>query len=154
VSDDILSIVPTDPWWQPDEAAGQRAEEAVRRLVPTLDGYVEPEFETTWSELVQTVDCGENLSRITCSHCAGELDVEWFRDLGNDGDGELTTLDVVVPCCSAATTLDALEYDWQCAFARFEIAVWNPSRPNFDAVDLAAVAQALGHAVTQVRAHI
>ena len=152
MSDDILSVVPTDPRWQPDEAAGQRAEEVVRGLVATLDGYVEPEFETTWSELVQTVDCGANLSRITCPHCAGELDVDWFRDLGNDG--ELTTLDVVVPCCSTATTLDTLAYDWPCAFARFEIAVWNPSRQDFDEVDLAAVAQALGHPVTQVRAHV
>ena len=49
---------------------------------------------------------------------------------------------------------DDVEFDWPCAFARFEIAVWNPSCPDFGDLELAAVAAALRHPVTQVRAHL
>ena len=49
---------------------------------------------------------------------------------------------------------DDVDFDWPCAFARFEIAVRNPSRPDFGDVELAAVAAALRHPVTQVRAHL
>ncbi|XUL90522.1 hypothetical protein ACQ86D_31050 [Streptomyces galilaeus] len=62
---------------------------------------------------------------------------------------------MTAPCCSAATSLDALDYDWPCGFARFEIAVWNPGRLiRFGDDELSAVAEALGHPVRQIRAHI
>ncbi|MEV5348023.1 hypothetical protein ACIG54_35730 [Streptomyces achromogenes] len=32
------------------------------------------------------------------------------------------------PFCVATTSLDALDYDWPCDFARFESAIWNPGR--------------------------
>lgn len=60
----------------------------------------------------------------------------------------------MTPCCAGATTLDALRYEWPCGFARFEIAVWNPERLWFDDAELASVADALGHPVKQVRAHV
>ncbi|WP_181387329.1 hypothetical protein [Streptomyces sp. Act143] len=59
-----------------------------------------------------------------------------------------------VPCCGAATTLDRLDYDWPCGFARFEIAVRNPETGGLSEEQLASVAQALGHPVRQIQAHI
>lgn len=64
------------------------------------------------------------------------------------------TLAVTVPCCGAATPLDVLDCHWPCGFARFEIAIWNPERTWFDGDDLTAIADALGHPVKQIRAHI
>ncbi|WP_158079535.1 hypothetical protein [Actinomadura sp. CNU-125] len=52
------------------------------------------------------------------------------------------------------TSLDALEFDWSCGFARFEIAVWNPERIWFGEEEMAALAKALGRSVRQIRAHI
>ncbi|WP_030677653.1 hypothetical protein [Streptomyces cellulosae] len=51
-------------------------------------------------------------------------------------------------------SLDALDYDWPCGFARFEIAIWNPERAWFSDEELTAIGHALGHPVQQVRAHI
>ncbi|MBI4940957.1 MAG: hypothetical protein HY830_09435 [Actinobacteria bacterium] len=160
MSDDVLSVVPSDPCWQPDRATGQRVAELVTSL--TLVDGDGGWCEVTWHDDVALVDCGGNLERIGCLGCGRQLDGEWWRDLIEErhtsGSG-LADLAVVVPCCGAATTLDALEYDWPVAFARFEIAVWNPSR-TFDPGDgrldddaAAAVERALGHPIRQVRAH-
>jgi hypothetical protein len=61
---------------------------------------------------------------------------------------------MVVPCCGVATSQDALDYDWPCGFARFEIAVWNPERASFSDEELTAIGNTLGHPVRHIRAHI
>ncbi|MFF4653051.1 hypothetical protein [Streptomyces sp. NPDC001380] len=155
MSDDVLSVIPTDPWWQPDRAAAERTAALVADLAFGLPGDMEAEIDTTWYEAPTVVDCGANLERIGCPRCTAPIDTEWWADLleSHSGDG-FPTLAVEVPCCGAATSLDALDYDWPCGFARFEIAVWNPERDWFSNEDLAAVAGTLGHPVKQVRAHI
>ncbi|MGW2304557.1 hypothetical protein [Streptomyces sp. NPDC001809] len=67
---------------------------------------------------------------------------------------KFTNLEIEPPCCGGSTTLDALDYDWPCGLARFEIAVWNPARPWFSEDELTALAARLGHPVRQIRAHI
>ncbi|MFC9815536.1 hypothetical protein ACFVJM_26070 [Streptomyces virginiae] len=94
MSDDVLSIIPTDAGWQPDRAAADRALVLVERLTPGVVDGVDVEIDMTWHDAVTAVD------------------------------------------------------------ARFEIAVWNPERLWFDDAELAAVAEALGHAVRQVRARL
>ncbi|WP_406330003.1 hypothetical protein [Streptomyces sp. NBC_00203] len=158
MSDDILSVIPTDPRWQPDQAAAERAVAVVEGLVTeTLNG-IEDDLEVTWHERVAVVDCGQNLERIGCPECGPSLDTEWWRDLVEAHDDGFATLVVDVPCCGAGTSLDALDYDWPCGFARFEIAIWNPGRGRFADEELAALAGALagalGHPVRQVWAHI
>lgn len=160
VSDDVLCVVPSDPHWQPDPATGQRTADLVRSL--TLVDGDGGWCEVDWHDDVALVDCGGNLERISCPSCGRQLDDEWWRDLLEErhtsGSG-LADLAVVVPCCGAPTTLDALQYDWPVAFARFEIAVWNPSRTidpgdgRLDGGAVAAVERALGHPIRQVRAH-
>ncbi|MGW4890880.1 hypothetical protein ACWEQL_01220 [Kitasatospora sp. NPDC004240] len=155
MSDDVLSVIPTDPRWQPDRAVADRVVALVAELVPEDTGGVEPEIEVGWHDAVTVVDCGDNLERIGCPLCGASIDTGWWADLVEEHceDG-FATLDVTAPCCGGATTLDALDFAWPCGFARFEIAVWNPERPWFDDEDLAALAEALGHPVRQIRAHI
>jgi hypothetical protein len=155
VSDDVLSVIPTDPVWQPERAVGERVAALAEKLAPGLPDGVEVEIDVDWYDAIVAVDCGENLERIRCPHCRGCIDREWYADLleAHAEDG-FATLDVTVPCCGAATSLDALDYDWPCGFARFEIAVWNPERDWFGDEDLAAFADVLGHPVRQIRAHI
>ena len=155
VSEDVLSIIPTDPAWQPDRSAGERAAALAADLAPGLPGGVDVAIDTTWHEALTVVDCGANLERIGCPHCGTEIDTEWWNDL-IEAHSEIAfaTLAVKVPCCDAATSVDALDYDWPCGFARFEIAVWNPARDWFSDEDLATIADALGHPVRQIRAHI
>ncbi|MET7383392.1 hypothetical protein ABZT08_32165 [Streptomyces sp. NPDC005526] len=83
------------------------------------------------------------------------VETRWWADLpGAHCDDGFATLAVVVACCGAATSLDALEYDWPCGFARFGIAIWNPEHAWFSDEEMTAIGNALGHPVQQVRAHI
>ncbi len=154
MSDDVPSVIPTDPNWQPEPAAGARAAALMETLVPGAPGAVEVDIDVTWQDMLAFVDCGQNLERIGCPHCGNEIDIEWWGGLMDAHEEGFATLAVTVPCCGTATTLDVLEYDWPCGFARFEIAVWNPERIWFTDEELTALAEALGHSVRQVRAHI
>ncbi|MFI5795339.1 hypothetical protein [Streptomyces sp. NPDC051677] len=155
MSDNVLSVIPTDPHWQPDQAAADRTAALVARLVPEDDSGFDSEIDVDWYDAVMAVDCGENLVRIGCPQCGATISDEWYQDLLEaHGDDGFVGLAVKVPCCGAAETLDALEYDGPCGFARFEIAVWNPDREPFDDGELIALGAALGHPVRQVLARI
>jgi hypothetical protein len=155
MSDDVLSIIPTDPQWQPDRAAAERAAALAADLAPSRAGGVEVEIDVTWHDTVTVVDCGGNLERIGCPHCGATIDPEWWADqLGNRYENGFANLAVEVPCCGVATSLDVLEHHWPCGFARFEIAIRNPARDWFSDEEPATIADALRHPVTQVAAHI
>ncbi|MFJ9771450.1 hypothetical protein ACIRVF_09410 [Kitasatospora sp. NPDC101157] len=152
MSDDVLSVIPTDPSWQPEPVAAARARAVLAEL---LGEDEDAELEVTWHERTAAVDCGENLERIGCPHCGGSITLGWWGALLEEhAEDGFATLAVTAPCCGAATTLDALEYDWPCGFARFELEVWNPAQPWFTEAQLAAVGAALGHPVRQIRAHL
>ncbi|MEU3727774.1 hypothetical protein [Streptomyces sp. NPDC031705] len=155
MSDDVLSIIPTDPRWQPERDAVDRVLSLINELAPGVVDGADGEVDVTWHDVVTAVDCGGNLERIGCPLCQASIDREWWGDLldAHCDDG-FATLAVEVPCCGGATTLDVLHYDWPCGFARFEIALWNPGRPCFGEDELAALADGLGHPVKQVRARV
>jgi hypothetical protein len=105
MSDDVLSVIPTDPYWQPDPAAGARAAAIVESLAPGAPMAVEVDIDVTWHDAPALVGCGQNLERIRCPLCGAEIDTGWWGDLMDvhDEDG-FTTLAVEVPCCAAATS--------------------------------------------------
>ncbi|MER5312068.1 hypothetical protein ABT034_30260 [Streptomyces sp. NPDC002773] len=148
MSDDILSIIPNDPRWQPDRDAVDRVIALVEELTPGAADGVDVEIDATWHDVVTAVDCGENLERIGCPLCQAAIDTEGRGDLleAHCDDGFIT-LAVEVPCCGGSTTLDVLDHDWPCGFARFEIAIWNPERLWFSEDELTALADRLGHPV-------
>jgi hypothetical protein len=162
MSEDVLSVIPTDPHWQPGRAAGERAAALVTRLssdlqapADGLDADVDPRIDVDWYATPTVVDRGGNLERTGCPHCGAPIDREWYADLVERHADGFPTLAVTVPCRAGATSLDALDYDWPCGFARFESAVWNPGRVLwFGDDELSAVAEARGHPVRQIRAHI
>ncbi|MFE2165417.1 hypothetical protein ACFXB3_10130 [Streptomyces sp. NPDC059447] len=155
MSEDVLSIIPSDPQWQPDHDAVDHVIALVEELTPGVADGVDVEIDVTWHDVVTAVDCGGNLERIGCPLCQATIDKEWWGDLleAHCDDG-FNTLAIEVPCCGGSTTLDVLDYDWPCGFARFEIAIWNPERLWFSEGELTALADRLGHPVKQIRAHI
>jgi hypothetical protein len=115
----------------------------------------EGELHVDWHGKITVVDCGENLSRITCPLCRASIGLEWYADLLEDNDcAGFDDLAVTVPCCGGATTLDALGYDWPSGYARFEVAMWNAFWGPLPEETLARLGEALGHPVRQVLAHI
>ncbi|MFF2194302.1 hypothetical protein [Streptomyces sp. NPDC058157] len=155
MSEDVLSIIPSDPWWQPDRDAVDHVIALVEELAPGVADGVDMEIDVTWHHVVTAVDCGGNLERIGCPLCRAAIGKEWWGGLleARCEDG-FSTLAIEVPCCGGTTTLDVLDYDWPCGFARFEIAVWNPERLWFSEDELTALADRMGHPVKQIRAHI
>lgn len=155
MSDDVLSVIPTDPRWRPDRDAAERAAALVASLEPGDPDGADIEIEVSRYDTITPVECGGNLVAIGCPLCGGPVDTAWWSAvLDAHRDEGFVTLSVDVPCCGGATVLDELRYDWPCGFARFEIAVWNPRRAWFGDDELAAVGEALGHPVRQIRAHI
>lgn len=162
MSESVLSVIPTDPHWQPAPDPGKRAAALVLELVSGFpdDPHADPdavELDLDWHEAITAVDCGSNLVNIRCPHCDGSIDPEWYRDLldayEDQGHG-LPILGITTPCCTTDTSLDRLDYDRPCGFARFEIAAWNPQRILLTPEELTAVARLLGHPVRQILARI
>ncbi|MFF5494883.1 hypothetical protein [Streptomyces aquilus] len=154
MSDNVLSVIPVDPHWQPEHPAAERAVALVTALTGGLGADTDVEVDVDWYDDPTVVDGAQNLERIGCPNCRAAIDRAWWEDLMEAHEDGFPTLDVTVPCCGAATTLDRLDYDGPCGFARFEIAVWNPETGGLSEEQLASVAQALGHPVRQIRAHI
>ncbi|MFI0464812.1 hypothetical protein ACH347_12085 [Saccharopolyspora sp. 5N102] len=155
MSEDVLSVIPADPRWQPDRAAADRAAAVAARLAPGTAGGASVEIRVTWHDEMTAIDCGDNLERIGCPRCGASIDLAWWSGLLEVLRGAgFETLAVQVPCCRAEASLDELDFDWPCGFARFEIAIWNPERIWFDEAELAALAAALGHPVRQIRARL
>lgn len=150
----MLSVIPTDPRWQPSREAGERMAAILRKLVEE-SGEQQDEFEVVWHERIAAIDCGENLERITCPLCRGSIELEWYADLLEDNDCEgFDDLTVTVPCCGGRTTLDALHYYWPSGFARFEVAVWNALWEPLPEETMDSLEAALGHPVRQILAHL
>lgn len=157
MSANILSVIPTDPRWQPEPEQADRARQLLAAIAPADPGRLDWELRVEWHTTITVVDSGECLESITCPVCTAAIDIEWWGDLlekhYDEGFEDLMT---TVPCCGARTSLDELHYDWPCGFARFELALWNPGlgRDLLTNQELSAIAQALGHPVRQIYAHI
>ncbi|WP_172385367.1 hypothetical protein [Streptomyces sp. MNP-20] len=153
MSDGKLSVVPSNPHWQPDRDAADRAAAVVRSFALGGRDTVKP--EVSWHDTAVFVDCGANLEKIECPRCEAPLDIGWWADqMGTHGESGFADLMVTVPCCGAHTSLNDLNYDWPCGFAQFEITVRNPQRDWFNDREIALVAEALGQPVRQVKAHV
>lgn len=155
MSDDVLSVIPTDPQWQPTREAGEQAAAIASRLASREEDDLDVEIDVKWHETITVVDCGQNLERIVCGRCHAEIDTDWWGDLLEERfETGFDDLVVRLPCCGAESSLNDLDYDWPCGFAKFEIAIWNPGLNWFADEELTVLAETLGHPVRQIRAHI
>ncbi|OLZ69502.1 hypothetical protein AV521_18510 [Streptomyces sp. IMTB 2501] len=76
MSDNVLSVIPTDPCWQPGHDAAVNAVHALRAVTPEEDGT-----RAEWTETMMFVACGSNFERLFCPECDAVLDQMWWRDL-------------------------------------------------------------------------
>src|ERR1043165_8573352 len=123
MSDDYLHIIPEDPNFVPDPAAGRRALELLREMAPAAD-----ETGTTQTPGVKFVDPGENLERISCPPCGATVPTDlWVQMMEAAAAIGFQALSVQLPCCSVHTSLNDLNYDWPAGFARFRLWARNAS---------------------------
>ncbi|WP_435154369.1 hypothetical protein [Amycolatopsis sacchari] len=148
MSENLLHVVPTDPFWRPSADVADRAAAVVARLV-AADSVVTVEFHRA----AAFIHSGSNLERVECPHCGANLE-RWADLMPDDYDDGFDDLAVRLPCCGADTSLDTLRFDWPCAFGCIDIAARNPGRSWLTDDELATIADALGHRVRQVMQHI
>ncbi|WP_234021048.1 Tox-REase-5 domain-containing protein [Streptomyces sp. Tu 6176] len=147
LSDDVLSVFPTDPQWQPSQEAAKRAVKTLELLAPGHDGV-----KATWHDKIMFIDCGSRFDQVSCPRCSSVLDRTWLGDQISKSR-ETGLLDVISPCCGVELSLNDLIYRDPCGLARFDISVWNPGRSWLTNGELKAVGKALGHPQKQVMAH-
>ncbi|MET9821921.1 hypothetical protein ABZ038_09900 [Streptomyces sp. NPDC006349] len=152
MSDNYLTVIPVDPYWQPSKDAAGRAAAVLSGMLP--DDDARRGLEAKWHDSVEVVDCGANPERISCPHCAAELTTDWWAAAVSERyDAGFPTLLGRVPCCGVETSLNALVYDWPMGFARFRIEVPCPDRAWLTDEELASLADALGHPLRQILVH-
>lgn len=151
MSDNYLTVIPTDPHWQPTRAAADRAKAALSALLPDADAR--RGLEAFWHDTVEVVHCGANLKTIRCPHCGADSGDWWAEAVQERYDEGFSTLQVTVPCCGAETSLNELAYDWPMGFASFRIAALYPNRGWLTEEELASVTAAVGHPLRQILAH-
>lgn len=137
MSDNYLRIIPAVHLYIPDNARRGAALRLVRQAIPcqevTEDVYDRPAF----------IDCGENMERILCPHCAAEVAIDRWHEAMDEFDREGRDVAWTMSCCGRVATVNGLIYDWACGVAQYEIEVMNPEGdPDRGAV--AEIEQALG----------
>ncbi|MBK3639363.1 zinc ribbon domain-containing protein [Streptomyces sp. MBT33] len=153
MSDNYLTVIPTDPYWQPGRDAADRTAAALSRMLP--DDDARRGLEAKWNDGVEVVWCGSNLERILCPRCGAECAPDWWAEsVSQRYDEGFPTLVVTVPCCDGETSLNELAYDWPMGFARFRIEVLYPNRSWLTDEELATLTDALGHPLRQILIHI
>jgi len=60
MSDDVLSVIPTDPQWQPTREAGEQAAAIASSLASREEEDLDVDIDVTWHEAITVVDCGQS----------------------------------------------------------------------------------------------
>ncbi|MEV5527666.1 zinc ribbon domain-containing protein [Streptomyces prunicolor] len=152
MSDNYLTLIPTDPYWQPDRAAAHQAKAALSALLPDADAR--RGLTARWHDTVEVVHCGTNLETIRCPHCGADSSAWWADALQERYTEGFSTLLVTTPCCDTETSLNDLTYDWPMGFASFRIEALNPNRGRLTDQELTSVTAAAGHPLRQILTHI
>lgn len=121
----IVKIIPKNP----NSDISDNAEKAIAYLKDKIqaDG-----IEFTDRGEISFIDCGESLESISCPICNADLPFDWWGEAMDVcyGNG-FSDLSVTLPCCSNIASLNALNYNFPCGFAKHEITINEPSKiPN------------------------
>ena len=145
MSENYLIIIPTDPHWQPEEAAAMSAGAILNELAPDSE-----EIEAFDLDEVEFFDCGENLESVKCPHCGADV-TEWWPDaMDKAADLSFADLSVTMPCCGRPASLNDLAYDMPQGFAQFAISVTEPVITELDGAALRRIGETLGHPVRAI----
>jgi hypothetical protein len=139
VPDNILKLIPADPFFMPSENAQQAALDLLTAWLPTADVV-----NGTASDEVNFVDPGINLTQIFCPACGSELDMNVWQGFTDAAyANQFADLSVTMPCCGAVGSLNDLQYDWPAGFARYVLESLNPNA-DLDDAQVNELAQILG----------
>ena len=98
----------------------------------------------SWSDVKTDYPMLPRVSPIQkCPICGKELGFDWWQGaMSTAPKSSFTGLDVVLPCCNKASSLNELDYDFKCGFASCEIDIVNPAK-NIDDELIEAISKLL-----------
>jgi hypothetical protein len=123
VSNNLLRLIPTDPYYVPDDQAQQQARDLFATLVPQAQ-----EVRLKVTDAPALYDAGANMETIVCPACGTVLDDQrWMKEMDRAyNDGKFTDLTISTPCCDTLCSLNELVYDWPMGFACFVLEAVSP----------------------------
>ena len=154
MSDHIIKIIPTDPTFCCDEESAERVVAYIKSRISSWFQGEPLSIEYSLRENPMFVDCASNLESITCPSCGKKLDFGWW---GNAMDiaykSNFRQLGIVMPCCGQDSSLDCLNYCFDCGFSRVEFDLYNPaSAPDSDCIH--TIEELLGITIKIIEAHL
>jgi len=126
MSDTIYRIIPKNPDFSLPNSY-------IKQLVTLLERSIVSYDEVSWQKFENPtfIDCGGNFTFVSCPSCNEVIPDEIWGDMMTKcyEDSHFNSLETTTPCCNFPTTLNDLNYDWDCSFARFTIEILNPKKP-------------------------
>lgn len=148
MSDHFVKIIPNDPYFC---ISGQQAQVVVQYLKLNVKADA---VEASMHDHLSFVDCGANLTSISCPYCNSLLTFDWWGNAMNRAfNDHFESLSVQLPCCGADSTLNDLLYDFPCGFAFVEFVITNPVTEVKEGI-LSAIHNLLGITVRVIHAHL
>ncbi len=125
MSDSVYKIIPENPNGDIRDKADKAIAYLKRKTKPESIAF------TDHGE-ISFIDCGENLSSVSCPLCNAELSLDWWGEAMNAAfENGFSELSCTLPCCNQKSALTDLKYDFPCGFAKNEITVIDPKKtPN------------------------
>ncbi len=150
MSDDWIRLIPSEPRFVPSEAQARRCLALVSQFA---DGAEEVNIIDEGQ--IVFVDAGQNFQSVGCPVCNHSLDTGWWAErVGAAHSRGYEDLGVDCPECGSTVSLNDLDYDWPQGFSRWRVEAMNPLIGRIDHDQVAAVADALGHAVRVIYTHV
>lgn len=148
MSDYIVKIIPSDPYFHITEQKAQKIVQFIKQNVKAdlvkVDIQESPAF----------IDCGANLESISCPHCAEFLDFGWWGDMmSKAAENNFMDLSIKLPCCGLDSTLNDLIYYFPCGFSCVEFTIMNPENDINDSL-LSKIQKLLEITMCVIHAHI
>ena len=152
VSDRWIRVIPTDPAFAPDSAAGRRACDLLQGYAPAAPSG-SPARQVD-SDHIVFIDAGSNFESISCPWCSAAVDVEWWQlQMDHAASSEFRDLLTRTPCCDVTTSLNDLHNEWPQGFARWWLEVMNPRRSPLSHEQATSIGDAVGHPVRCIYVH-
>ncbi len=124
MSNNVLKIIPEDPYLFLSQEAMERAPNELARFLSKR----KEDIKVITTDDVRFVDPGSNLREIKCPFCFSIIDFEWWQEAMDKAYEEnFKSLTIETPCCHKITSLNNLIYDWVAGFARSSIEVIDPN---------------------------
>lgn len=148
MSDHIVKIIPSDPYFRINDKLSQKAVQFLKQNIKA------DSINFCMQESPVFVDCGANLESISCPICNKLLDFDWWQgSMDKAFRGEFMDLYIKLPCCGQDSTLNDLLYHFPCGFSSFEFDIINPSTEINDGV-ISVLQNLIETTVSVIHAHI